>query len=303
MTVRWAAATLAVAAGIIASAAPAAAWGATVRLAGDIVVPAGGVHEGPAAAVSGNIRVVGTLRGDALALDGDVEVWGRVTGSVGVVHGRVVLRPLARVDGDVRVVSGWVERFPGAQVGGRVIAGRLRSVPLRRPGSGTFSGFVLRAAALWAMAGLTALVAAVAALFPGPVSRIARTLSASPGASFLAGVLLWVLLPPLGLVLLVSLVGIPLLALLPFALSLLALTGLAGAALLVGSRLAEAFRWRPRPAGSALVGAAVLAALFLLPGPGRLAFVAALTWGMGAVIVHTLRRGPRGDSDQLSPTY
>ncbi|MDQ7820546.1 MAG: polymer-forming cytoskeletal protein [Armatimonadota bacterium] len=302
MTARRAVGALGVAAGIIASATSAAAWGATVRLAGDIVVPAGVVHEGSAVAVRGHVRVEGVLRGDAVAVDGDVEVWGRVTGSVQVVQGRVVLGPLARVDGDVRVVFGAVEWFPGARVGGRVLTGLLWSVPPRRPGSGTLAAFVVRAAALWAMAGVTALVAAVAALFPGPVSRIARTLSRSPGASLLAGVLLWVLLPPLGLVLLVSLVGIPLLALLPFALSLLALAGLAGTALLVGSRLAEAFRWRPGPAGSTLVGAAILAALFLLSGPGRLAFLVALTWGMGAVLVHAFPKGPRGDPGTPSST-
>ncbi len=279
---------------MLGAAAPASAEGLTVRLGGDVVVPAGVVHDGSAVAVGGRVLVEGTLRGDAVAVGGDVEVWGRVTGSVRVVNGVAVLGPAARVDGDVWVGNGRVDRSPGARVGGRVVEGRLWGAPppSRRPLAAQLGRILTWALALWVLVGSAALAVAVAALFPHPVSRIARTLSVAPGASLLAGIALWAVLPPLVVVLLVSIVGIPLLALLPFALSLLAVAGLAGAALLVGERLAGAFRWRSGPVGDALVGAVVLALLALLPGPGRLAFFAALTWGMGAVILLVVRRSP-----------
>jgi cytoskeletal protein CcmA (bactofilin family) len=285
---------LAVLAGVAVVPVPAGAAGITVRLAGDIVVPPGEIHDGSAVAVHGRVRVEGTLRGDAIALNGDVEVWGWVTGSVRVVNGRVVLGSAARVDGDVWVANGQVARSPGARVGGRILQGQLGGPPptVRRPLADAAGRMLARVAALWVLVGSATLAAAVAALFPAPVSRIASTLSTAPGASLVAGVLLWALLPPLGLVLAVSIVGIPLLALLPFALSLLALVGLAGIAVLVGHRLTEAFRWTSGPVGDAVVGAVILALLPLLPGPGRLAFVLALAWGMGAGVLVVIRRAP-----------
>lgn len=292
MTRRWAAGLLVILGGLAGVAVPADAGEITVRVGGDVVIPPGAVHQGPAVAVSGAVRVEGTLRGDAVALNGDVEVWGWVTGSVRVVNGRAALGPMARVDGDVWVVSGRVDRSPGARVGGRILSGRLWAPPPPRRPVEELIWSMARMVVLWALVGSAALAAAVAALFPATVSRIARTLSAAPGPSLVAGVLVWALLPPLVLVLVVSLIGLPLLALLPFAFSLLALVGLAGTAVLVGNRVTDIFRWKSGPVGDAVAGAVILAALPLLSWPGRLAFVGALTWGMGAVVLALLRRSP-----------
>ena len=82
---------------------------------------------------------------------------------------------------------------------------------------------VMRAVATMTLVGFVVLAALVTAVFPRQIRRVAAALSASPGEALLAGVALWILLPPLSVVLALSIVGIPAVVMLPF---LVALVGL-----------------------------------------------------------------------------
>lgn len=285
---------------VLLLASPARAQGITMRMSGDVVIPVGTVQDGTVVTMNGRIQVDGTLAGDAMTMNGDITVSGTVAGSVRTFNGSILLTSTARVDGDVRTVNGRVDRQPGAQVGGRIGEGwvfnRPRAPAFRRPWDGMgrwMSWGFFRALAGWVMVGFVVLAAAVAALFPEQIHRISAALSETPGQALLAGVLLWVLLPLLIMALAVSVVGIPALAFMPLGLSVLGLVGFSAAAMLLGNRITEGFRWHIGPVPDAVVGAAILAVLGLVPGLGWLAVFVAVTWGMGGILLVTFRRGEK----------
>ncbi|HXF82650.1 MAG TPA: polymer-forming cytoskeletal protein [bacterium] len=291
---------------MLLAAAPAAAQGPTMRFSGDIVIPRGTVHEGSALTMNGRIVIDGTLRGDALTMNGDIAVSGTVRGSVRAINGDITLASSAVVDGDVWSANGRIIRAPGAQVRGRVRQegwGQAPPPPIRERWEGRWSWRwpgMMRAMATWTFAGFVVLAAVAAALFPLQVRQVADALRRSPGESLLAGVVLWIALPPLALLLTLSVVGIPAVAFLPFAVLLLGLAGLAGASQLIGDRILGGFQQQHQIVTEAVVGAALLGALVFIPGLGWLAIFAAFTWGIGAVVLVIFRR-IRGTSAPSAP--
>ncbi len=290
------------------------AQGVTVRVSGDIVVPRDTIHDGSAVAMNGQIRVEGTLRGDALAMNGDIFINGTVTGSVRTFNGDIVLGSSAEVQGDVWSANGRINRASGSRVRGQVQGPVLSpsspapapapvptpptapapSSPSARPqpwpdASWWWSG-TMRAVAAWTMVGFIILAGVCSAVFPTQIRRIADVLHRSPGESLVAGVVLWVALPPLVVVLALSIVGIPIVAFLPFILMLVGLVGFAGLSQLIGDRLLGGFHQQHNPVLESVVGALLLGVLVFIPGLGWLAILAAITWGIGAVLVLLLRR-------------
>ncbi len=302
----------------------AAAQGFTLRFSGDIVISRDTIHQGTAMTMNGRIVVEGTLRGNAMTMNGDVSVSGTVTGDVRTFNGNISLASTAVVDGDVWSANGRVVRAPGAQVRGRISPEAtpppppvptpplftpppqvpppppLSPVPplVPAPPSGPWDGMigspwwsrVMRAAATTTLIGFVVLAALVTAVFPRQIRRVATALSESPGEALLAGVAVWILLPPLAVVLALSLVGIPVVVMLPFLVMLLGLAGIAGVAMLIGERLIGAFQQDRTDTLDAVVGAALLGVLAFLPGLGWLAILLAVTWGLGAVVLLLFRR-------------
>lgn len=289
----------------LAVASPASAQGFTMKMNGDIVIPAGTVHEGVAMTMNGRIQVDGTLRGDAITMNGDIAVSGTVAGSVRTFNGSVTLQPAARVEGDVTAVNGRVDQHPGAVVTGRVSQGPIfRSQPQQQPPSRPrwwerprawswdrmWPAPLVRLFAAWATVGFIALTALIALLFPTQLRRISSGLSTMPGQAFLAGLAVWVVLPVLAIALAISIVGIPALMLLPLAVSVLAIFGFAASAMLLGHRLGEAIRREPNPVLETVIGGVVLGVLGLVPGVGWLAIFLAVTWGIGGALLLLIHR-------------
>lgn len=278
--------------------------GVTMKMNGDITIPAGTVHEGLAMTMNGRVQVNGTLRGDAVTMNGDIVVSGTVTGSVRTFNGNVTLHRTARVEGDVAAVNGRVQQEAGAVVRGRIAQGSIfRSEPPQseqptpppqptwrerwRPWSWdrSWPGPVVRVVAAWATVGFIVLTALIALLVPNQLRRIADGLSAMPGQALLAGLGVWVVLPLLAVTLAVSIVGIPALALMPLAVGLLAVFGFAASSMLLGNRLGDAMRRQTSPVGDTVIGAVVLGVLALIPGVGWLAIFLAVTWGIGGAVL------------------
>src|SRR3990172_2267162 len=297
-----------IAALVLLAATPAAAQGFTLRFSGDIVVPAGTVHDGSAITMNGRIQVDGTLNGDAMTMNGDVAVSGTVRGSVRAFNGDVTLASTAVVGGDVWSANGRIDRQPGAQVRGEVqssTAGPPGSLPpmTSRRWDGRWAwGWpgMMRAMATWTFVSFVALAAIASALFPLQVRRIADALHRSPGESLLAGFVLWIVLPPLAVVLALSIVGLPPGFFLPFGGLGLGLAGLAGASQLIGDRVLGGFQQQHHTALEAVVGAALLGVLAFIPALGWFAILLAVTWGIGGVLLLTLRR-VRGTGAPVSP--
>ncbi|HET6362310.1 MAG TPA: hypothetical protein VFH11_09635 [Gemmatimonadota bacterium] len=253
--------------------------------------------------------------GDVVAVLGSVSVDGRVTGDVVSVMGSVNLGEDAIVEGEVVVVGGTLNREPGA-----VIEGGVEEVAWGGPNF-DMHGPQFRAPFLEGVGGLImtiiwvtvlgALAALMYLLARRPVERMAYRIAQSPWKAALVGLVAQILFFPvliLSVILLaISIIGIPLLLAVPFALVALAigmLIGFTAVARVLGSAAESRFGWQhDSPFVSVLIGVGLImlvsffaSALGVAGGPlgvfavilGILGFVlqyAAWTVGLGALLL------------------
>jgi hypothetical protein len=263
------------------------------------------------------------VSGDVVAIGGTVRVDGRVTGNAVAVGGSLQLGPHADVLGDAVSIGGSIKRDPEARIGGKVVevgpgnfdfskwAGRFPygRFPLAFPLAGATFGLFAMMATLARVGVLAVLVSLVLLMGREYVERVGERAFAEPlkaGAiGFLAQVLFLPILIITCILLVVTIIGIPLLVLIPFAILGLAIIGLVGFTAVtydVGRLVNQRLGWVERnPYLTAITGIVVvlsplliarllgLADWLLFPITGPLAFVGYLveylawTIGFGAV--------------------
>jgi hypothetical protein len=228
-------------------------------------------HGGARVRFGGDVAVAEdeAIGDDVVAIFGTAKVDGRVDGNVVAVGGSVHLGPKANVNGDVTAVGGSVERAATTVVSGQINEIRIAAPtfapfadfrpwrnwrgfdgPFRNP----FSGPVDLMATL-VRVGLVGLLAALLiAVVPAPVRRVADRVATEPWRAGFVGLAAQLLFVPLlvitVVVLAVSIIGIPLLLLVPFGLLAAAVAlvmGFAGSACAIG-------RWAGQRAGSGVPG-------------------------------------------------
>lgn len=247
---------------------------------GETPPPRTQIHRGDLVRFGGAVTVGRdeVVDGDVVAIGGYADINGEVAREVTVVGGSLNLGPDAVVRGDVTVVGGSLKRAPGARIDGKVsevaMGAQLPSIPRGRhifpfrafvPHVGSFFGTLLRMA-------LLILFALIVVILGGRfVQAIADRAAAEPLRSGLAGLLAEVLFVPLVVltivVLAVSIIGIPFLFLVPFAVVLafvLMLVGFTGVSSLVGRFLSERFGIRRGPYISVAVGVLAVVGITLV---------------------------------------
>lgn len=270
------------------------------RLHGDLVVVGGIATLESDTRVDGNVVVIG----------GTTDIAGRVQGDMVLIGGAVRLRSTAVVDGQVVRVGGGLTRDPGAQIHG----GESSGVPV--PPIGPIRPvvpvpvqpryWIEDTVAQVASAIGTTIVLAVLALFAvalwrEPMERVSRTVTQSPGISWVVGFLtplaFAVIVPAFAvlsailiLALCLGLVGFAIIAAVSVALVAAWLMGWVAVGQLIGERLLTALGGRNMtPAASAAAGTAVITLLWLglnpLCGLGWLFFVVLAPLGLGAVVL------------------
>jgi len=200
--------------------------------------------------IFGNVHVEQNeaVSGQAVAVIGSVRVDGEVGDQVVAVLGSVDLGPNAVVRGDVVSVGGAVHRAPGAQIRGGVTEVAFGDVSFSRFDDPDLSPwirawlpfyFFSRFAAVPRLVGsvfrlgLLILLAMIVLVLARPtVERTTERVSSNPLKALVIGLLAQLLVVPvfimIAIVLAISIVGIPLLFLMPFAVLLLVLMALAG---------------------------------------------------------------------------
>jgi hypothetical protein len=256
---------------------PASAYAADAKerivIVGDVLVDRGQTTKDVVVA-DGDVTVRGTIDGDLAVADGDVTIRGRVTGNVVTLAGKATLGRRAHVDGDILYADKKPQVAPGAQVGGDVkkfkpddIAGGALGLRIAVWLAVTISMLVL---------GLLLLV-----LFPRAADAVARAAKARTGRAALVGLLTFFLIPIIGFVALITVVGIPLGA--GLLLALLPIYGLAytASAFVVG-RLASK---KGSPILAFVIGLLILRVLAFVPFLGGLIWFLATILGLGALLV------------------
>jgi cytoskeletal protein CcmA (bactofilin family) len=246
---------------------------AVVVVTGDVTVARGETVDGVFIA-SGDARVAGHVDGDVIVLKGDVLVSGRIDGDLFTADGTARLLPSAEVGGDVQYGDERPLVSLDARVHGDVTkqdwpdAGDLFSW------IGGFLVWLAVSLSLLALGALLLLVAPRAAdsLYARSRERVGPTLA--------IGIAILIVLPLLGVIAAITVVGIPLalgitLALLPFG-----AVAYVASAYALGRRLLGPPRHRML---AFLAGLAIIRLLALVPFLGFAVGLAALVWGLGLI--------------------
>jgi hypothetical protein len=203
--------------------------------------------------IFGNVAVAEgeEVAGQVVAVIGSVRVDGEVGQQVVAVLGSVELGPHAIVHGDVVSVGGHLHKAEGAEIQGAVTEVSLGDVGARVNVSPWMDGWgpvqlgfgpVAHLVGSTFRVVLLAMLACLAMLLARrPVEGSAQRVADNPVKATLVGLAAWVFFAPVfiltAIVLAISIIGIPLLLLLPFAallLLLMALVGFSGTAYAVG---------------------------------------------------------------------
>lgn len=249
-----------------------------IVLSGRVIVPRGEVV-GQVVVLHGSVSVSGVVRGDVVVIDGRIDVLGQVSGSVVAVNGPVLLGPNAQVGGDV-IARGSVVAKPGAMVQGRIRQGAAFTFRTPISALGRFAG--------WLAVSVSTLLLGLLLIFIAPRGADAVFDSARTAlwASLGWGVAVFLGLPILSVLALVSLVGLPFGLALLLALAFLYFTGYAWGAWTAGRLILRPPRNR---ALAFLVGWAILRAVGLIPVLDLATWVAGAVFGLGAMTVAVWR--------------
>jgi hypothetical protein len=244
-----------------------------IVIVGDVLVDRGQTTKDVVVA-DGDITVRGTVEGDVVAANGDVAIRGHVTGDVLTFAGTTTLGRRAQVDGDVAYGDKKPRVAPGAQIGGKVKKFKAEDLG---------GGAIALRIGLWLAVTISALVLGLIllALFPQAADAIARTAKARTGRAFLVGVLLFVLIPIIGVIALITVIGIPLGG--GLLLAMLPIYGLAytASAFVVGRLVSK----QGARILAFIIGLVILRVLALVPFLGGIVWFLATILGLGALFV------------------
>lgn len=251
-------------------------------------LPAGGATANDRVRIGGDLVVEkGMAFKDAVAVGGNVTVNGVVNKSAVAVGGSVFLGPDAVVRKDVVCIGGVIEKHEGSRIGGSI-------VEMSIPGLKAVLPFLYEETPVgWLVvfeiitfAGLLALALLIVAVIPGPVGLISENVRQNLLKVTFSGILGVLVIVPLAIFLMITVIGIPLVALEVLLVGGALLVGYIAMAQFVGDRLAAAIK---RPGLNILwvtvLGLILLWAIGWVPFLGPAVKSAATLLGFGAVIV------------------
>jgi len=234
------------------------------------------------------------VSGDVVVIGGSANINGEVNGEVVVVGGSARFGPQADVRGDITVVGGGLTREPGAVTRGAINEVGFGGLPWRgewgrRDSWDWMDGIYPVARLTGTLVRITLLIlltTLVLFVAKQPVEQIADRVAADPVKSWFVGFLAEMLFVPVlimtAVVLAISIIGIPLLLLVPVAivaLLVVMLVGFTAVAYHIGRLLqdkVDTLRSRPY--------AATFAGILLIVSPVLLARLVGLTAGLGFIV-------------------
>jgi cytoskeletal protein CcmA (bactofilin family) len=104
-------------------------------LGGDVTIEEGAVVEGSVAVIGGDAEIAAdaSINGDVAVIGGDLEIEGSVNGDLAMIGGEVSLGENAIVDGDIATMGGNLEQSPGATITGDVVDSPSPSISIPDP--------------------------------------------------------------------------------------------------------------------------------------------------------------------------
>jgi cytoskeletal protein CcmA (bactofilin family) len=268
----------------------------TGRVRGEVLMVAASLAFGPDAEVGGrawlaggDVAVAGRFHHDVKVYARNILVLGHVTGNVHLFGATIEVLPSARIDGNLTYVSNTpIKIHQGARVAGKVIREPGGLPTLRMPGWPPFRPLL--------MFGLLAAGALLLALFPRFTASAVETVRTSPVGSLGLGTAIFFSLPPVILLLVITIIGIPIALMLAGLYAVALLAGFLVAAFFIGERLLQLARRQASASGYWARVAMLAVALIVLwlvrhlPYVGGLLILGALTVGLGAMALQAFSR-------------
>jgi hypothetical protein len=240
-----------------------------------------------ASLAASDMNLNGTINRDLAVAGAGVTISGNVGRDVRAAVDRLNLTSAAKVGGEIEYTSkNTVNIDEGADVAGQV----TQNVPKEKRGALVslfiFSGTLALIAALILL--ITAFV--VTALFPQLVHQVSLQAMRRPWWVLLTGFIASIVAPIVGILLMITIIGIPLALLLLLIWILIAGTSGLFSAYYLGRRL---WTRQDNPLFRVLLGGFVLLVLFLIPILGFLVMLAAFWMGTGMVLLELKDRYPK----------
>ncbi len=263
---------------------------AIVSFGRDVELKAGDSAEA-VVVIFGSAKVHGKTRDAVVAIFGNIDIDGEAGDAVVAVMGNVKAEPAARIRGDVVAVGGQADA-DGATVGGQIHSVTLPewikfpewtkkwffhcALQLRPLAPQVFWVWVVAA-------GFLLLYMLTSAVFPRPVQVCVDELTRRPGTTLLMGILTLFLAPLITLLLAATGIG---LIVAPFVAGAVFLCGLVGKTAILqslGFRIGRQFNVQElqHPIAALLLGAILVAVLYLVPVLGLATFGILTVWGLG----------------------
>ncbi len=240
---------------------------------GDLLVRAGTAEFTPGSKLDGSLYVLG----------GEVRMDGQVAGNVVGVGGRLTLGPTAMVDGDLVEIGAEVTIDDATVVRGDMVRNADAALPLANVGSErTTTDWLRLLAGALLMAGLGGLIVRGR---PGPVVNLGEAVIDHALVCGAIGLLLVLILPSLLVMMGFTVVLLPLVFVLGFALLLLLLFGQIALGYQLGNWVADRLRWSLSPSWRAFGGTLLLLGLFAIPYLGQGLLAITLVLGLGALLL------------------
>jgi cytoskeletal protein CcmA (bactofilin family) len=284
--------------------------GEDLRIAGGQVTVEGKVG-GEALVTGGKITLTSAadIVGRAWLSGGEVNVMGRIGKELKLYAGKATIA--GEIDGDARVVAQEIIMLPGAKIKGALtyisqdeiklepnaqVLGKLtrEATPESWRDAGGWHRHTGGIWPLWLL-GLIGAGALFILGFPAFTQAAQANVGSAPWKSLALGAGVLFAGPPLAIILLITVIGVPLALALLASYANLLLAGYLTSANFIGERLAQFVRkgaqitagWR---IGALAVALVLLALLRMIPLVGLLVMLAALLFGLGALVLQMFRR-------------
>jgi len=285
-----------------------AAWGNSLNYKGDIVsffkgVTVGNetVVRGSVVSIFGDVDVVGAVEGDVVAIFGRVKVAGAVNRDVVSIFGGITVTPRGTIEGNATAVFGH-----GIVNDGTIRRDTVNILGFFSPGMSPISILFILLLLLTVVKEAFVFVMSVIAIviFPDRFERMTEDIKEDPGKKAVIGILLYIGTFILGVILIMTVIGAPIVVLLVPSFLVLEFTGATVVKIYVGRKLAASLNKQWTVIMELLLGTVIYTLLELLIVGKLVTFIMKLI-GVGAVINSRLGSGPRGpllQAEQLNPT-
>ncbi len=239
--------------------------------------------------IGGSAKVHGKVRDAAVAILGDLDIDGEVGDAAVVVLGDLRLLPNAEIRGEAVAVGGKVDAASTARIHGQPVTVDfpawlktwfVQCVLKLRPLS-------LQVGWVWAVAGIVFLLyLLIAAVFPRPVEACVNELTWRPATTFLMGIVAKLVLPLVIFILMCTGIGLVVVPFIWAAVVLGAVVGKVGVLEWLGFKVGRRSGAQGLQNGpvALVIGAVIIALLYLVPVLGLLTFGIMSIWGLGAAV-------------------